>query len=53
VIEQRLSGLLLFENAIKWDKPSAVEPDERAALLADWTNRDACFGMLNWYRAAV
>ena len=51
VIEQGLSGLLL--KTINWDKPSAMEPDERAALLADWTNRDACFGMLNWYRAAA
>ena len=29
-----------------------MEPAERAALLADWQNRDAAFGMLNWYRAS-
>jgi pimeloyl-ACP methyl ester carboxylesterase len=22
-------------------------------LLADWEDRDACFGMLNWYRASA
>jgi pimeloyl-ACP methyl ester carboxylesterase len=49
--EQGLTGLLL--KAIKWDKPSAMEPDERAALLKDWEDRDACFGMLNWYRASA
>ena len=29
-----------------------MEPAERAALLTDWQDRDAAFGMLNWYRAA-
>lgn len=51
VREKGLTGLLL--ETIKWDKPSAMEPAERAALLADWENRDACFGMLNWYRASA
>lgn len=49
--EHGLTGLLL--KTIKWDKPSAMEPDERAALLKDWEDRDACFGMLNWYRASA
>jgi pimeloyl-ACP methyl ester carboxylesterase len=49
--EHGLTGLLL--KTIKWDKPSAMEPEERAALLNDWENRDACFGMLNWYRASA
>jgi len=51
VREKGLTGLLL--ETIKWDKPSAMEPSERAALLADWEDRDACFGMLNWYRASA
>ncbi len=51
VREHGLTGLLL--KTIKWDKPSGMEPDERAALLADWEDRDACFGMLNWYRASA
>ncbi|MEP7350005.1 MAG: alpha/beta hydrolase [Sphingorhabdus sp.] len=44
-----LTGLLL--QTIKWDRPNNMEPEERAALLTDWCDRDACFGMLNWYRA--
>ena len=31
---------------------SAMEEDERDALLADWQNPDAAIGMLNWYRAS-
>ena len=50
VREHGLTGLLL--KTIKWDKPSGMEPEERAALLKDWEDRDACFGMLNWYRAS-
>ena len=36
------------------DRPvsAAMEEDERNALLADWQDRDAAFGMLNWYRAS-
>ncbi len=49
--EKGLTGLLL--ETIKWDKPSNMEPEERAALLKDWDNRDACFGMVNWYRASA
>ena len=31
---------------------SKMEPEERAALLADWENREAANAMLNWYRAS-
>lgn len=48
--EHGLTGLLL--KTIKWDKPSAMEPEERAALLADWQDRDTGFAMINWYRAS-
>ncbi len=51
VREKGLTGLLL--ETINWDKPSAMERHERAALLKDWEDRDACFGMLNWYRASA
>jgi pimeloyl-ACP methyl ester carboxylesterase len=51
VQDQGLTGLML--KTVKWDKTSAMEPEERTALLADWTDRDACFGMLNWYRASA
>ncbi|QUL39241.1 alpha/beta fold hydrolase [Erythrobacter sp. JK5] len=50
VKDQGLTGLLLKE--VKWDRPSAMEPAEREALLRDWQNRDAAFGMLNYYRAS-
>lgn len=49
--EKGLTGLMLQE--VKWDRPSGMEPEERAALLMDWEDRDACFGMLNWYRASA
>ena len=29
-----------------------MEPEERAALMADWENREAAIAMLNWYRAS-
>ena len=50
VKDQGLTGLL--EKVVKWDNPSAMEPDERAQLMRDRQNRDAAFGMLNWYRAS-
>ena len=50
VREKGLTGLLL--KAVKWDRPSAMEPEERAALLEDWKSTDAAFGMLNYYRAS-
>jgi len=50
VKEHGLTGLLLKE--VKWDRPSKMEPEERDALLLDWQNRDAAFGMLNYYRAS-
>jgi pimeloyl-ACP methyl ester carboxylesterase len=31
----------------------ALEPEERDFMFASWQDRDACFGMLNWYRAAA
>jgi len=46
-----LTGLLM--KTIKWDKPGAMEPEERSRLLKDWEDRDACFGMINWYRASA
>ncbi len=49
--EKGLTGLMM--KAVKWDKPSNMPPEERAALLLDWEDRDACFGMLNWYRASA
>jgi pimeloyl-ACP methyl ester carboxylesterase len=31
---------------------TATDPEVREAQLADWQDRDAAFGMLNWYRAS-
>lgn len=51
VREHGLTGLML--KAVKWDKPLAMPEDERNILLADWQDRDAAFGMLNYYRAST
>lgn len=48
--EHGLIGILLQE--IRWDSGDKMEPEERAALLRDWQDRDAAFAMLNWYRAS-
>jgi pimeloyl-ACP methyl ester carboxylesterase len=48
--DRGLTGLM--QKEVKWDKPSAMEPEERAELLRDWQNRDAAFGMINYYRAS-
>jgi pimeloyl-ACP methyl ester carboxylesterase len=52
VREHGLGGMLLkaFGDQILGGN-DRMEPDERAALLADWQDREAAFGMLNWYRA--
>lgn len=50
VREHGLAGILMKE--IKWDRPSQMEPEEREALMKDWQDREAAFGMLNWYRAS-
>ncbi len=49
--EKGLTGLL--QKTVKWERSSHMEPEERAALLADWEDRDAAFAMLNWYRATA
>lgn len=50
VREHGLVGILMKE--VKWDRPSQMEQEERDALLEDWQDREAAFGMLNWYRAS-
>jgi len=50
VREHGLGALLL--KLLNRDRPDNMEPEERAALLQDWQNRDAAFGMLNYYRAS-
>ena len=50
VRERGLTGLM--QKVVKWDKPGAMPDEERAILLNDWEDRDAAFGMLNYYRAS-
>jgi pimeloyl-ACP methyl ester carboxylesterase len=50
VREHGLVGILMKE--VKWDRPSKMEPEERDRLLTEWQDRDAAFGMLNWYRGS-
>ena len=46
-----LVGVLLKAFGTPAENPK-MESEERAALLADWENREAAIAMLNWYRAS-
>ncbi|MBV7259517.1 alpha/beta fold hydrolase [Erythrobacter crassostreae] len=48
--DKGIAGLMAKEAS--WDQPSKMEPQERGRLLQDWEDRDACFGMINYYRAS-
>ena len=51
VREHGLLGMLM--KAFDADRLSnGMEAEERDLLLADWQDRNAAFGMLNWYRAS-
>ena len=50
VREHGLAALLM--KAFEGKLGSTPEPEEAAALMADWSQTDAAFGMLNWYRAS-
>lgn len=52
VREHGLGGMLIkaFEGRVM--TADTMEPDERAALMTDWLDREAAIGMLNWYRAS-
>jgi pimeloyl-ACP methyl ester carboxylesterase len=52
VRDHGLAGMLMKGFAGRTATEDRMEPEERAALLADWGNREAAFGMLNWYRAS-
>ena len=51
VREHGLGAMLLKAFGDRLANPS-MEDDERTALLADWEDREAAIGMLNWYRAS-
>lgn len=46
-----LAGVLAKAFGEQPENPR-MEPEERAALLEDWSNREAAIAMLNWYRAS-
>lgn len=48
--EHGITGILKQE--VNWDRSDAMPKEEREILLKDWEDRDACFGMLNYYRAS-
>lgn len=51
VRDHGLGGLLM--KLIRHEKPRPpMEPEEQAALLEGWQDREAAFAMLNWYRAS-
>ena len=50
VRREGLTGILMQE--VRWERSGEMEEDERDALLEEWQDRDAAFGMLNWYRAS-
>lgn len=49
--EKGITGILLQE--VNWDRPNEMPAEERDRLLREWEDRDACFGMLNYYRAST
>lgn len=51
VRQHGLAALLI--KSLRWQPSPALEPEERERMLASWQDRDACFGMLNWYRASA
>ena len=50
--EHGLAGLLMMALGSGGFSP-ALEPEERDFLFKSWLDRDAAFGMLNWYRASA
>ena len=50
VREHGLGGILI--KAFGGELSLTMEDAERDALLADWQDREAAFGMLNWYRGS-
>lgn len=52
VHEHGLAALLFKAFEGKMGTDDLMEPAERMQLLKDWEDREAAFGMLNWYRAS-
>lgn len=52
LIQQHGLAALLMK-AIDWSRPSPMPAEERAILLAEWSDPERAFAMLNWYRASA
>ncbi|WP_271439357.1 alpha/beta fold hydrolase [Pontixanthobacter luteolus] len=50
ILEHGLAEFLRREA--EWESASAMEPEERAAQLRDWSDPETSIAMLNWYRAS-
>ena len=50
--EQGIAGILVKGFGDRVPSGGMQPPEEIARLLADWSDRDTCFAMLNWYRAS-
>jgi len=50
IAEHGLAGLL--QSALRWENRPQYDPAELPLLLAQWTNPETSFAMLNWYRAS-
>ncbi|EAQ29486.1 probable hydrolase protein [Erythrobacter sp. NAP1] len=49
--EHGITGILKQE--VNWDRPGEMPVEERQRMLREWEDRDACFGMINYYRASA
>ena len=49
--EHGIAGIMKQETS--WLRSDTMPTAEYAILLKDWEDRDACFGMLNYYRASA
>lgn len=45
-------GAMLLKAFGEREQSPMMEPEERDALMQDWSNPDAAIAMLNWYRAS-
>lgn len=49
--EKGIAGIM--EKETSWLRSDTMPAEEYAILLKDWEDREACFGMLNYYRASA
>ena len=52
LVERFGLGGVLLKAFGQLPENAQMEPEERAALLADWEDREAAIAMLGWYRAS-